>query len=110
MSLESKVIRLEQTLLGLGGLPKWATDAAEDWLNRQRYCNTEDLEKLLGIDAKPKEPHPISEAVDVDAFAADVVERFKSRENYEAFMLLRQDAGVLRLKKFLDDLKAEVAG
>ena len=113
MGLETKVIRLEQTLLGRGGLPVWALKAAEDWIqrpgNRFSIATLEgELQKLdPNYRPTPEEPNPISDATTVEGFAADLVAKFKLRENYQAFMRLRYDAGAIKLFRFLDELKRE---
>jgi hypothetical protein len=105
VNLNSKVLFLEQEILGLGGLPRWAIDTAELWL-RPKY-NTDALERVLRI-ASTEKPHPLSAAKDVDSFAADLLKKFGTRESYESWMSMKMDAGILRLERILDNLKAEV--
>lgn len=115
MNVERKILKLEQAILGRGGLPAWAIEAAERTIRTRKIAESsiDCLQAaLMKADAsyKPKhreQPHPISDSMDATEFAGDLVQRFKVRQHFEEWQRLRYDAGALRLKKFIKDM-AEV--
>jgi|WetSurSiteA1Bulk_404760.scaffolds.fasta_scaffold203842_1 hypothetical protein len=114
MNIEAKLLKMEEYVFGRAGLPSWAVDAAEKIITTRHIYqpSIKILEQALmkedpTFKPKPREPHPISDSTDVDEVAAVLVERFEVRQHYEAWLQLRYDAGALRMKNFLEELKAE---
>ena len=97
---------MEEHLFGRAGLPFWATKVAEGWLKRPRI-DTSALCQALNIEPRPPEPNPISSETDVDAFAADVVKKFKVREDYTAWLQQRHAESSKRLLERLKAIEAE---
>jgi hypothetical protein len=84
MSIEKKILKLEQHLLGRSGLPRWATDAAEDLRKtRELYRPNHEAREKERMQADPNYiPAPPEPPLDVDTYAADLVKRHVTFENY----------------------------
>ena len=84
MSIKTKILKLEQHLLGRSGLPRWATDAAEDLrMTRELYRPNREAREKERMQADPNYiPAPPEPPLDVDEYAANMVKRFVTFENY----------------------------
>jgi hypothetical protein len=118
VKIESKVLRLERKILGRGyGATAWATEAAEKHFALKRMSNNNEafLAALRKInpDYKPAPPEPaeppISNATTVEGYAADLVARFKVRENFTQWKQVRYAEGVKQLSERLKRIMGETA-
>ena len=114
MDLKRKILRLEGVLIGRAGLPQWAIKVAEESIRiRQLFRpNMEEIEKALlredpTYQPKPKEPHPISDSMNVDEFASALVARFKTKQDYKEWQRQRYAEGCAKMMETIGRLKRE---
>ena len=117
MNMKSKIGNLEKKIFSQSGTPAWALAVAKDWLTRPRY-NLEAIDQALKVEypdyesepLRPREPHPISDKIDIDGFAADVHMKFKTKEKHEGWQRQRYANGVEKLEAILEKQKSEEPG